>query len=39
MSVPLGSFRIFSKIRGDNREGMFIIGINDYYFIVSFFKT
>ncbi len=27
--MPLGSFWIFSKIRGDIRELMFISGIND----------
>ncbi len=29
LSVPLGPFRIFSKIRGDIRESMFISGVND----------
>ncbi len=29
LSITLGSFRIFSKIRGDNREWMFITGVND----------
>ncbi len=27
--VPLGQFRIFTKIRGDIRESMFISGVND----------
>jgi hypothetical protein len=29
LSIPLGPFRIFSKIRGDIREWMFISGVND----------
>ncbi len=29
LSIPLGPFRIFSKIRGDIRELMFITGVND----------
>ncbi len=29
LSIPLGPFRIFSKIRGDNRKWMFITGVND----------
>ncbi len=29
LSIQLGSFRIFSKIRGDNREWMFVSGVND----------
>ncbi len=29
LSVPLGQFIIFSKIRGDIRESMFISGVND----------
>ncbi len=29
LSIPLGRFRIFSKIRGDIREWMFISGVND----------
>ena len=28
-SIPLEPFRIFSKIRGDIRELMFITGVND----------
>ncbi len=28
-SIPLGPFWIFSKIRGDIRELMFITGVND----------
>ncbi len=28
-SIPLGPFWIFSKIRGDIRELMFIAGVND----------
>jgi hypothetical protein len=27
--MPLGSFRFFSKIRGDNREWMLFSGVND----------
>ncbi len=29
LSIPLGSFQLFSKIRRDNREWMFISGVND----------
>jgi hypothetical protein len=29
ISIPLGPFLIFSKIRGDIRELMFIAGVND----------
>ena len=29
ISIPLGPFGIFSKIRGDIRELMFIAGVND----------
>ncbi len=29
MSISLGPFRIFSKIRGDIREWMLISGVND----------
>ncbi len=29
LSIPLGPFQIFSKIRRDNREWMFISGVND----------
>ncbi len=29
ISIPLGPFWIFSKIRGDIRELMFIAGVND----------
>ncbi len=29
LSIPLGSFRIFLKIRGDFREWMLISGVND----------
>ncbi len=29
LSIPIGSFRLFSKIRRDNREWMFITGVND----------
>ncbi len=29
MSISLGPFRIFSKIRGDIRECMLITGVND----------
>ncbi len=29
LSIPLESFRLFSKIRRDNREWMFISGVND----------
>jgi hypothetical protein len=29
ISIPLGPFRIFSKIRGDIPELMFIAGVND----------
>ncbi len=29
MSTPLGSFQIFSKIREDILEWMFITGVND----------
>ncbi len=29
LSIPLESFRIFSKIRGDIRELLFITGVND----------
>jgi len=29
LSIPLGSFWLFSKIRRDNREWMFISGVND----------
>ncbi len=29
LSILLGPFRIFSKIRGDIREWMFISGVND----------
>ncbi len=29
LSIPLGSFRIFSKIRGDIRSSMFATGVND----------
>ncbi len=29
LSIPLGSFLLFSKIRRDNREWMLISGIND----------
>ncbi len=29
LSIQLGSFRIFSKIRVDNRERMFVSGVND----------
>jgi hypothetical protein len=29
ISIPLGLFLIFSKIRGDIRELMFIAGVND----------
>ncbi len=29
LSIPLGSFRLFSKIRRDNLEWMFISGVND----------
>ncbi len=29
LSIPLGSFRLFSKSRRDNREWMFISGVND----------
>ncbi len=28
-SIPLGPFQIFSKIRGDIREWMFITGVNN----------
>jgi hypothetical protein len=28
-SIPMGPFRIFSKIHGDIREWMFITGVND----------
>jgi hypothetical protein len=27
--MPLGSFRFFSKIRGDNREWMLFSGVNE----------
>ncbi len=29
LSIPLGSFLLFLKIRRDNREWMFISGVND----------
>ncbi len=29
ISIPLGPFRIFSKIRGDIHELMFFTGVND----------
>ncbi len=29
MSIPLGPFQIFSKIRGDIREWMYISSVND----------
>ncbi len=29
LSIPLGSFQLFSKICRDNREWMFISGVND----------
>jgi hypothetical protein len=29
MSIPLGPFQIFSKIRGDILESMLITGVND----------
>ncbi len=29
LSNPLGSFRLFSKIRQDIREWMFVSGVND----------
>jgi hypothetical protein len=29
MSIALGPFRIFSKIRGDIRSSMFATGVND----------
>jgi hypothetical protein len=29
LSIPLGSFRIFSKIRGDIRSSRFATGVND----------
>ncbi len=29
LSIPLGPFRIFSKIRGDIREWIFMSGVND----------
>jgi hypothetical protein len=29
LSIPLGSFRIFSKIRGDIRSSMFATGVVD----------
>ncbi len=29
LSIPLGSFRLFSKIRRDDHESMFISGVND----------
>ncbi len=29
LSIQLGPFQIFSKIRGDIREWMFISGVND----------
>ncbi len=29
LSNPLGSFQFFSQIRRDNREWMFISGVND----------
>ena len=28
-SIPLGPFQIFSRIRGDIREWMFVSGVND----------
>ncbi len=31
LSIPLGSFRFLSKIRGENREWMFISGIKDSF--------
>ncbi len=29
MIIPLGSFRIFSKVRGDIRSSRFATGVND----------